>query len=180
MVLRFLGVNLLGAAGPAAQVPSRVGDEQEAVLGESHLDSDGVILPPSKLDSSKIPTEPLLSSDTAVEALVNAGSAIVIVLLMLAAFAIFCIVRRRLTRGRSIGGGKTSGTRGSSLARRDEEEGEPNELDELVRGGEYGDKLSGDERGSGKSKERLRDEREIFNLGDEEEEENGGGRVKNV
>ncbi|SCV68627.1 BQ2448_748 [Microbotryum intermedium] len=42
MLLRFLDVNLLGAAGSSARVPSKVGDEVEAVVGETKIDGTAV------------------------------------------------------------------------------------------------------------------------------------------
>lgn len=177
MLLRFLGVDLLGAAGPAAQVPSRVGNEQEAVLGETHPNgtavggSDTVVLPSDALDH-----------DSAVEALVNAGSAIVIILLLLLGFAIFYVVRKRINRGPK--GAILGHARGTSLgrgqARREEEEG-PHELDELVVGGDYGAEKSEDER-EGEAGKR-REEGEVFGLGsgsEDEDEERRGRRGAQV
>ena len=174
MLLRFLGVDLLGAAGPAAQVPSRVGNEQEAVLGETHpngtaVGPDTILLPSDALDH-----------DSAVEALVNAGSAIVIIALLLLGFAIFYVVRRRIRRGNK--GPILGHARGTSLgrgqARREEEDG-PHELDELVVGGDYGaENFEEDREGNGR---RGVGEDEVFGLGSDEDEEDGrlrrGGQV---
>lgn len=173
MLVRFLNIDLLGAAGPAAQVPSRVGNEQEAVLGETH--PNGTAVP--SFPSSGSTTNPALSSpadalasESALEALVNAGSAVfIIVLMVLAAIAFFC-VRKRLRRsaGNVFGSGhsrttSSGGARGRALPRDDEE---ANELEELVDrdGGRGGGDYRDDDKGKGV-------ERVIFNLGEEDEEE---------
>jgi carboxypeptidase D len=36
MLLRFMGVNILTASGPAAAIPSKVGEETETVVSETH------------------------------------------------------------------------------------------------------------------------------------------------
>lgn len=175
MLVRFLNIDLLGAAGPAAQVPSRVGNEQEAILGETH--PNGTAVPSFPLDGStnpalSTPIDPL-ASEGALEALVNAGSAIfIIVLMLLAGIGFFCI-RKRLRRstGTMFGAGHSrstsSGGRGGRALPRDDEEA--NELEELVERGEGNG--NGDERvyrddDKGKGVERV-----IFNLGEEDEEE---------
>ncbi|KPV77963.1 uncharacterized protein RHOBADRAFT_50486 [Rhodotorula graminis WP1] len=121
MLLRFVGVSLLSAAGPAAQVPSRIGNEIPAVLGSTHPNgtalSDGeTYASGSELDALPAAgaedgsssssgggksTGGLLSgsSDAALEGLVNASSALVLVALMGAAFALFLCVRRRVRNG---------------------------------------------------------------------------------
>ena len=38
MLLRFIGIDTLGAAGPTALIPSRLGGEREAVVGETSPD----------------------------------------------------------------------------------------------------------------------------------------------
>lgn len=168
MVLRFLGVNLLGAAGPAAQVPSRVGDELEAVLGETHRNGTAVggVAPVSdeKVSSG------LLDTTQGLEAVVNAGSALVIVVIMALALALAFFVRRRLSGRRLSAGGKHSRV-GSGHRRRNSlprEEG-PHELDELV--GEEG-YLDADAREKGKGRASLSGE-EIFDLGESSDEEEG-------
>lgn len=205
MLLRFIGVDLLGAAGPAAQVPSRVGDEQEAVLGETHPNGTAVNQAGSASDSIDVVDGTLDSttgttggdtkaigggSDT-VEALVNAGSALVIVVLMVLAFGVFWVVRKRSRRRKgSVSGSGLGHARRISVPIRggDESEG-PHELDELVGSGgrAYEDEEDDEERfgkslrGEGKGKGRLRDEEEIFGLGGEDDSDDGedlGGRKK--
>lgn len=173
MLLRFLGIDLLGAAGPAARVPSRVGDEQEAVLGETHPDGS-IVVPVLSPDFTPLIEQSTKAADTKTEALVNAGSALFIIIIMLLAVLIYCVLKRRLGgsgRGRGgkgsivsglgLGGGGTNGGR-SSMGRRDEEAGneDPHELDQLVKGAE------------------------IFGLGgsddeDDDDEHEGGRKVKN-
>lgn len=129
MFLRFVGASLLSAAGPAAQVPSRIGNEIPAVLGSTRPDGsslnstladgsstlgsagqmDDSVLSGSKGDSSLSDGSwwsPL--SGGAVEGLAHASSAIVLVLLMGAALGGFLWYRRRtgLSGRRRAGAGK--------------------------------------------------------------------------
>jgi len=174
MVLRFLGVDLLGAAGPAAQVPSRVGDELEAVLGETHKNGTALagVAPVSNAEKA---SAGLLGTSQGLEAVVNAGSALVIVVVMALALGAALLVRRRLQRRGGLGGGAKhvrvpsfgGHRRRTSLPR---EEG-PHEMDELVEGEEDGWAMDGDEKGSGKGKAPLQSEEEIFGLGDEDDED---------
>lgn len=178
MLLRFLSIDLLGAAGPAAQVPSRVGDELEAVLGETHVNGTAVVAP-SPPSGNELGVEGLGGNvrlplgEGAQEALVNAGSAVVVILLMLAAFGLFVCYRRRQRGSLRV----SKGAAHARAARRDrsssggrDDEGE-NELDELVgrADGGYSD-------GAGKGKGRVERESEIFGLGDDEEDDVGRKR----
>ena len=129
---------------PAAQVPSRGGNEQEAVVGETH--SNGTAAGP---DTVLLPSD-ALDNDSAVEALVNAGSVIVIIALLLFGFAIFYVVRRRIRRGSK--GPILGHARGTSLGRgqaRREEEDEPHELVSWSLEGSMGRRNPGGERGEG-------------------------------
>ncbi|KAM0793726.1 hypothetical protein ACM66B_001150 [Microbotryomycetes sp. NB124-2] len=162
MLLRFVGVDLLGAAGPAAQVPSRVGDEQEAVLGETHpngtavapstssgLDNaldDSVDLKDgssSTLDGSGSSSSSIFHTSSTVETIANVGSALVIVALMALGLVVFFVVKRRISNrsGTGVGaspfgghGRKRSTGRGQAVVG-ERREGE-HELDELVKGRE--------------------------------------------
>ncbi|GAA5845127.1 hypothetical protein JCM11251_008003 [Rhodosporidiobolus azoricus] len=111
MFLRFVGVSLLSAAGPAAQVPSRIGSEQEAVLGSTH--PNGTALDVSDIagsgpgdakagqlggSSNADGLAADATGDGALESLVNASAAIVLVVLMGAALALFVWYRRRTQR----------------------------------------------------------------------------------
>ncbi|GAA5870014.1 hypothetical protein JCM3774_004337 [Rhodotorula dairenensis] len=125
MLLRFVGASLLSAAGPAAQVPSRIGNEIPAVLGSTRPDgsslngtlADGTLVPGSSsgsLDDSVLSGsgsgDSKLSasggtgeaggwwsplSGGAVEGLAHASSAIVLVLVMAAALGAFLYIRKR-------------------------------------------------------------------------------------
>ena len=174
MLLRFLNVDLLGAAGPAAQVPSRVGDEQEAVLGETHPNGTAV------QDSAGGLAGALESGAAAVgatgstlEALVNVGSAIVIIAVMGLALAIFLVFRRRMSRRRKAGRRVSTG-RGQPVGDSTEEEGGQHELDELVGddGKDYEESFA-DEKGR---RGRRDVEEEIFGVGDDDEEDSDSGR----
>ncbi|GAA5981126.1 hypothetical protein JCM11641_003121 [Rhodosporidiobolus odoratus] len=126
MFLRFVGVSLLSAAGPAAQVPSRIGSEQEAVLGSTHpngtaldtLASSHEHLSPG--EGQHLDTEvkgatsgkTISAADGTLEGLVHASSALVFVALMAAAFAVFICFRRRSQR--FSGGGEGWGSLGAN------------------------------------------------------------------
>lgn len=179
MLLRFLDIDLLGAAGPAAQVPSRVGDEQEAVLGETH--PNGTAVSGSSSVSGSLEDGELLSigkgssGGGALETMVNVGSALVIIALMGLGLAIFLVVRRRMNRRKPSHKRRVSTGRGLAVGESTEEEGErEHELEVLVDGEEERDQGYRDEKGKG----RVRDEEEIFGLGgsDDEEEEEGRRR----
>ncbi|GAA5824615.1 hypothetical protein JCM3770_006697 [Rhodotorula araucariae] len=111
MFLRFIGASLLSAAGPAAQVPSRIGNEIPAVLGSTHPNGTALgsaASSASELDAARLDVlaggedaagaggkSSLLHGDAALEGLVNASSALVLVALMGAAFGLFLCFRRR-------------------------------------------------------------------------------------
>ncbi|GAA6041532.1 hypothetical protein JCM8097_004247 [Rhodosporidiobolus ruineniae] len=215
MFLRFIGVSPLSAAGPAAQVPSRVGSEQEAVLGSTHpngtaLDSSVAAGSGSKqLDAATGQLEGLpdldgssgktaLGGDGVLEGLVQASSALVLVGLMVAAFAAFLWFRRRTQRlsrsgegwgslGGGSGGSKARHERVRSLGRgggggglvgaedsEDLDGGGTHELDELMtsrsdgRDSGYRDEQENDAAGFRRS--RRDEEEEVFGLGEEEDE----------
>ncbi|KAK4704204.1 carboxypeptidase D, partial [Phenoliferia sp. Uapishka_3] len=175
MLLRFVGVDLLGAAGPAAQVPSRVGDEQEAVLGETHVNGTAVYPQEDAVEGLK--SDALSANDSAVEALVNAGTALVIFALFLLAGSVFWIVRRRMNRAAKGKGPEVStGRRRGSVNRFSQPEGGQHELLPLVseQGGEYRDRvavLSAEEQGAYPRDSRLVIESEAFELGSDDEDD---------
>lgn len=158
MLLRFLHIDLLGAAGPAARVPSRVGNELEAVLGSTHLNGSAVVVP--SLDTSKGDANGGSADGEMVEALVNAGSAVVIIGLMLLVLGVFFIVRRRMGGPAFLLGKSTAGIRSS---RREEPS---HELDELVDGAEYGGDFEDEEAGRRGAGGEV-----IFGVGSDDEEE---------
>ncbi|GAA5961249.1 hypothetical protein JCM3765_002884 [Sporobolomyces pararoseus] len=221
MFLRFIGVSdeFLNAAGPAATIPSRIGSEREAVLGSTLPNGtalgDTLANPETgekieKLISGEGETDGKLSdglNGSAIEGLVNASSAIVLVLIMLVAFGGFVFFRRKFgsrnkfnrregggwgTLGGSSGLGGGAGGRSSKRHSRAESFGrggglglggvtgestgeeEEQELDELLKARRRTE-LDDDEEerieGKGKSRSRLGDEREIFDLGEAEEKE---------
>lgn len=178
MLLRFVGADLLGAAGPAAQVPSRVGDEQEAVLGQTHTNGTAVGGPALDVDST---TRLPFSSDSAIEALVNAGSAIVIIALMVLAGLVFYVVRRRVNRRAKAKGALL----GESLGAEDSQY----EMDPLVDEGEEeegyrdGAEESAAEEGRARvsklaARQKLGEDALIFEVGEEEDEEEDGNGKK--
>jgi len=55
MVLRFMGVDTLHAAGHAAVIPSRIGHETEAVLGATRPDGSALNPAPEELEAAAPP-----------------------------------------------------------------------------------------------------------------------------
>lgn len=177
MLLRFVGVNLLGAAGPAAQVPSKVGDEQEAVVGETHVNGTAVapVLGEDKTSSSSTGTSSIFEGDS-FETIVNAGSAVVILLVMLLAIGIFICVRRRVAsrKGPILGHGRSASLGRGQHVPTDDDENEPHELDELVVDGEYKDKSDREDYEPVKAHlngSSLKANEEIFDVGAEEDDD---------
>lgn len=172
MLLRFVGADLLGAAGPAAQVPSRVGDELEAVLGETHPNGTAVNSDVGGELDDTLPTD-AFDGTSALDALANTGSVVVVIALVLVGLIGFCLYRRRRNRRRAkgpiLGHSRTASGRGVALPRA-EDEG-PHEMDDLVGGGETGE--SSEERDD-RDEKRLRGAEEIFNVGSDDEEDDGG------
>ncbi|GAA5899241.1 S10 family peptidase [Sporobolomyces salmoneus] len=207
MFLRFIGVSdeFLNAAGPAATIPSRIGSEREAVLGSTL--PNGTALGDALSDPERI--EKLIAGEgggvgsdgksltdglngSAIEGLVNASSAIVLILIMILAFGGFIFLRRKFggrnkfNRGAgggwgAVGGSSASATRGrhsriDSLGRGggmglggvtgDSTEEEEQELDELMKSRRRTELEEADEEerieGKGKGKAKSR-------LGDESE-----------
>ncbi|GAA5923503.1 uncharacterized protein JCM15063_003667 [Sporobolomyces koalae] len=112
MFLRFIGVadEFLNAAGPAATIPSRIGSEREAVLGSTHPNGTAIgdIALGSQAGSHELDKVGNAAGDkdggtlgdlngTAIEGLVNASSAIVLVLIMLVAVGGFVFFRRKFS-----------------------------------------------------------------------------------
>ncbi|GAA94377.1 uncharacterized protein L969DRAFT_96483 [Mixia osmundae IAM 14324] len=93
MLLRFLGADLMSAAGSAARVPSRIGDEQEAIIGEIKPDGSTLNVTADATSSSNGATISDTSSSQRPEAVYNAGSAAVILLIVAAAVGAFWWMR---------------------------------------------------------------------------------------
>ncbi|KAI5481486.1 hypothetical protein MNV49_004243 [Pseudohyphozyma bogoriensis] len=173
MFLRFAGANLLGAAGPAAQVPSRVGDELEAVLGATH--PNGTAVSSGDSSSSQTGGSPATHASN-VDALVNASSAIVLVAILLFASVGYLILRRRRQhRRRNVSQhSRSMSGRGHKLPDAGDEG--PHELDELVEGEEHHPgESSADDRDFyldvEKGRSGVKEEGEIFGLGSDDDED---------
>jgi carboxypeptidase D len=186
MLLRFQRVDVLSAVGPAAQVPSRVGDEPETViLPTQPIADDDMSGSPgagggNSSDVNAPGTSPTAGGsrgDSIKEAYYNAGSAALILVIIFAGLALFVWLRSRAAaKANGGGGGFMSGFRsdpvalprrrrkkgtgdasardgdgdGASSRRRlwgrgEAEEGEPQELDELVRGDGTADDIEDDD-----------------------------------
>jgi carboxypeptidase D len=99
MLLRFMNTDFMSAAGSAARVPSRIGAEQEAVIGTTSPngtaikadDSTGTI---PALDASST----ALAAQNSLTAYYNAGSAAVLLFLLAAVAAIFFCLRSKLRK----------------------------------------------------------------------------------
>ena len=96
MMLRFMGVDLMDAAGPSARIPSRLDGEQDRVL----VVAGGGNKVPSQNHSPMIPgvsgkTEAQVAEEAKWEAYYNAGSAALIVLLILVGAGTCILLRLR-------------------------------------------------------------------------------------
>lgn len=98
-----MDTDFIEAAGSAAKVPSKIGEEQEAVIGETHPNGtalEAAVDPPpdsgqaslEKQDTSNAGGSPL---GDAAAAYYNAGSAAVLILLLFAVGGIFFCLRAR-------------------------------------------------------------------------------------
>ncbi|CEH14877.1 kex1 protein [Ceraceosorus bombacis] len=182
MMLRFMGVDLMGAAGPSARIPSRVEGEPDRML---------VVAPnPGKGDGSTdnrpmIPgvdgkTEEQVAEEAKWAAYYNAGSAALVVLLILVGVGALILLRLRKQSRRST---SMLGRGGRPVARED-----THELEHLVRdpaSGEYADdedKLDDEEAQSGLSSARkspvgtrragnaVQEDQTVFDVGDSDDE----------
>lgn len=123
MLLRFMNTDFLSAAGGAAKIPSRVGEEQEAIVGETH--PNGTSLHGGPDDAAALAaidkaggSEPGTGAEAVRQAYYNAGSAALLVLLVLACAAIFLYLRARTRREAKDGGGGGGGYAMQDSARR--------------------------------------------------------------
>lgn len=98
MMLRFMGVDLVAAAGPSARIPSRIGKEKDrlVVLGSGGgLEKDERPMIPGVDGKS----EEQVAQEAKWAAYYNAGSAALIVLLILVGCGVYMLLRmRRKTR----------------------------------------------------------------------------------
>lgn len=90
MLIRFIAADLISAAGPAAKIPSRIGEEQEAVISHTHV--NGTALGAEDVDA------PLVESGAEVikETYYNFASATVLLFLVICCVAIFFFLRTRI------------------------------------------------------------------------------------
>lgn len=159
MMLRFMGVDLLAAAGPSARIPSRLGDEKDRMVligGGGGTEKDERPMIPG-VDGK---TEAEVAEEAKWAAYYNAGSAALIVLILLVG-AGACVLLRLRRRSRAF----------ALPERRDEN----HELEHLVvDGGE--DRYSDEATGSRKQSDALEaQEQEIFDVGDESDDEGPKG-----
>jgi carboxypeptidase D len=129
MLLRFMDTDFMSAAGSAAKVPSRIGAEQEAVIGTTS--PNGTAINPEDL-TEVLPaldaTTTAKATDNSLTAYYNAGSAAILLLLLAAVAAIFfCLrakVRKEMANSPDLGLYEAAGTNtppGSPKRRRHKE-----------------------------------------------------------
>lgn len=199
MLLRFQGTDFLSAAGSAAKVPSRVGAQQDAVVGQTVkngslvMTSNGV--PVTSGDSAGHREVPAEASSTA--AYYNLGSALLVILLLGVVGMIFYTLRKKVRQsqfatadlGRYEAAYSDPGTpSGSEKGRRvthhkrgmgslskgsSTHQGarSSQEALELERLVQRGDL----EHGGGDRKTSVAQEEDVFSLGDSDEDRDGGG-----
>jgi carboxypeptidase D len=144
MMLRFMRVDFAALAGGSARIPSAVGDAHKPSLVVAPEASATPTLPPSKTPEQ----------DKAMwEAYYNAGSALLVFVVVLAGIAAVWWCRRRRARRGSVALPRAA-------ADRDEEESIP------LRDAAYSDATSR----QGKGKARAAEEEVMFEVGDSDEE----------
>lgn len=138
MMLRFMGVDLMAAAGPSARIPSRLqGEPDRAVIVAGGGSTGGAA-------EDKVPMIPGVSGKTEAQvaeeakwaAYYNAGSAALIVLLILIGTGT-CILLRLRRKARM--------QRGSSAPFLPVEEGGEHEMDRFIPGGRSEEDLGGED-----------------------------------
>lgn len=205
MLLRFTRTDMISAAGGAAKVPSRVGEEQEAIINETHLNGTAIddLASSTSENLDSLPETVKSGADSVREAYYNAGSAAIILLLLLAVGAIFFCLRARLrkdaamrpdlgyyeaqpqqSRKRKSGQRHRRGLSSMSSARTRPsmgtmtEEEEPHELEELnpARDADWQheDIPSYSDKTHERNEKRLQDAEEVFSLGDSDDEQQQG------
>lgn len=109
MFSRFTSTDYISAAGAAALVPSRIGNEQEAIVGETH--PNGSAIDPlleeigtgsgtgtGKSSSNDINSSSSAGASPAADAFYNIGAALLVLVLFLAVGAAFFYRQRRRRR----------------------------------------------------------------------------------
>lgn len=111
MLSRFIGTDYFVAAGASAKVPSRIGNEQEAIIGETHLNG-------SALDSSAATQKQTIELDDdanpkpITDAYYNIGAAL-LVLFIIVLIGLGFIWRQRRRRSYRHGGYGSGGNKHS-------------------------------------------------------------------
>lgn len=110
MLLRFQHTDFMSAAGSAAKVPSRVGDQQESIIGETL--PNGTVITPTN-EAQKATAGAVSEYDSSTAAYYNVGSAAVVIFLLAAVAGIFYALRRKVrqeqTRTANLGAYEAGG-----------------------------------------------------------------------
>lgn len=117
MLSRFIGTDYFIAAGASAKVPSRIGSEQEAIIGETHPNGSALDTSSSsqkqstELDDASGSTS---SVNPVTDAYYNIGAAL-LVLFIIVLIGVGFIWRQRRRRGHRYGGFGRGHKQGSGL-----------------------------------------------------------------
>lgn len=117
MLSRFIGTDYFIAAGASAKVPSRIGNEQEAIIGETHLNGSALdsTLPSQKQSTELDEASSSTSANPVTDAYYNIGAAL-LVLFVIILMGVGFIWRQRRRRSHRYGGFGSGGSKhGSSL-----------------------------------------------------------------
>ena len=101
-----MNTDFISAAGSAARIPSRIGEEQEAVIGTTHPNGTALALDAGDMSESTLLNDVDGGGSTSAgsgatalrETYYNVGSAAVVVLLLAAVAAIFFCLRARVRK----------------------------------------------------------------------------------
>lgn len=116
MLSRFIGTDYFSAAGASAKVPSRIGNEQAAIIGETHLNGSALDSTSQKQSTDLDGTQPLdgKPENPVADAYYNIGAAILILFVLILAGAAF-IWRQRRKRAHRYGGFGSGSQKGAGL-----------------------------------------------------------------
>lgn len=208
MLLRFTSTDMISAAGTAAQVPSRIGEETEAVISETHPNGTAIedidASMEGSLDLEGVVPAVKSGAENVRDAYYNVGSAAVILFLVLAVVGIFFCLRARVRKdsaarsnlgyyeARPSSSSRRSGRRGhkrgnSSVSttkprHSTTSQQDPLELAELVKHEDWDAEAAQGRSGYVPTVSGRRNlEEEVFSLGDSDEDLGGDiGRVEDT
>jgi carboxypeptidase D len=112
MLSRFIGTDYFSAAGASAKVPSRIGNEQEAIIGETHLNGSALDATTQK-QAAEVDSAATKPENPITDAYYNIGAALLVLFILLLIGGGF-LWRQRRRRGNRYGS-FSAGSKGVGL-----------------------------------------------------------------